>query len=173
MIISFHVPVFGSESVYGLVSGVMLDTSRTAVDSILVQQLGFLAPERLIPLTQVQQGLAERLIVQLRSEDFQHAMVFNEFVPAYEFCPSPPAFIEEHLLRQNAQIVARDGPVGRVGAIHLAAGSAQISMLVLRQGHLWGSHHIMIPMAYVQTLSEFRITLTLTCQEVATLSSLA
>ena len=130
MIIAFHVPVFKKDSVYGMVSGVTLDASRTAVESVLVQQLGFLAPERMIPLMQVQEGLAEQLIVQVNSDDFQHAMVINEVVPAYELRPNQPSFLEEHLLRQNAQVVAHDGPVGRVGAIHLVAGSAQILSLI-------------------------------------------
>lgn len=169
MLLSLYTPVLCAETLCGVVSGVLLDPTRRHVAFILVQQLGLLAPERMLPLTDVSAADAHALQLHPNEEALTEYGAFSEPVSAYHLEPEPPSWTEEHMLRHGARVIAVDGPIGRVGALLLRPEDWAITQIVLRQGHLWGAREVTVPIAQVNQISEFAVTLALSHAEVARL----
>lgn len=172
MLIPFHGSVLCGASICGYVSGVIIDSAQQAVTALLVQQLGLLAPERIIPLTLITDTDSHPMPLALEPHSFDEQSAFYEPVSAYQLTPTVPPALEPHLLRNGACVVATDGPVGRIGALLLKPESADIMAIILRRGHLWGTRLISIPRVHIQAIHEFEILLTLDRAAVATLPTM-
>ncbi|MDW8402978.1 hypothetical protein [Chloroflexus sp.] len=138
----------------------MLEPLQWRVAYLLVQQFGLLAPERMAPVAAISLVEEHQIRLNIDEEEFAEYSVFSEPVELYHLTDESPASLEKHILRHNARVIATDSPIGRAGALRLAPDWT-IEQVILRHGHLWGSYTIAIPIAYVASISEFAVMLTL------------
>lgn len=171
MLLALHVPVLCADTICGVVSGILLDAARRHVAYVLVQQLGLLGPERLVPPSAISAADARALRLRIDEEALIEYDVFDEPVSAYRLEPEPPTWTEAHMLRHAARVLATDGPIGRVGALALNPDDWTIEQIILRRGHLWGARDIAIPMSQVAEISEFTVSLSLSRNEVEALAA--
>lgn len=93
----------------------------------------------------------------------------------WPFIPTDGALAESHAalppgeltLRRGDEVKATDGRVGRVDELLVDPKSYSISHLVLREGHLWGTRDVVIPVAQIATIEEGVVCLKLSRAEVA------
>jgi sporulation protein YlmC with PRC-barrel domain len=64
-------------------------------------------------------------------------------------------------IRRGARVVARDGQVGRVDEFVVDRRSEHITHLVMREGHLWGTKDIAIPVSDIVRMDEDTVYLRL------------
>ena len=57
-------------------------------------------------------------------------------------------------LRQGLDVEATDGKVGRVDELLADEASGEITHFVLRQGHLWGKHDIVVPVSAIDHIGQ-------------------
>lgn len=50
---------------------------------------------------------------------------------------------------RGTRVVATDGEVGKVDEFVINPATNRITYLVMREGHLWGQHHVIIPLSAV------------------------
>jgi sporulation protein YlmC with PRC-barrel domain len=78
----------------------------------------------------------------------------------------------ELAVRRGTQVEAADGPVGRVDEFVVLPESGCITHLVMREGHLWGSRDVVIPLSAVDRTTADSVYLNLTKRQVEALPKL-
>ena len=63
----------------------------------------------------------------------------------------PPGELAVH---RGAQVEAKDGPVGQVDEFLVDPATGHITHLVMREGHLWGTKDVAIPVSQIGRLEE-------------------
>jgi len=75
-------------------------------------------------------------------------------------------------IHRGMQVIALDGPVGKVGELLVDPESGDVSHLVLMEGHLWGKKEIVLPVSSVQKVKQDSIQLSLDKSKVEGLPSI-
>lgn len=75
----------------------------------------------------------------------------------------------ELAVRRGTHVNATDGPVGKVDEFVINPANGQITYLVMREGHLWGQKHVIIPMSELADIREDTVFLKLDKQAVEAL----
>jgi hypothetical protein len=81
----------------------------------------------------------------------------------------PPDEIAVH---RGATVLASDGPVGKIDEFVVGQEDCHVTHLVMREGHLWGSRDVMIPISKVDSMSDETVSLRITKNEVGALPKL-
>ncbi len=89
-------------------------------------------------------------------------------IPYVEEDCIPP---NELAFRRGASIVATDGSIGKVDEFVLSPDTGHISHIVMREGHFWGKHDVMIPMTAVDRFDGETVHLSLDKEAVKALPS--
>ena len=93
----------------------------------------------------------------------------------------PPVFAVDHELTPAGEVAvargttveAMDGPVGRVDDFVVDPATERITHLVLRQGHLWGTRDVTIPVEAIRRIDELAVRLRLNKRAVGALPAVA
>ena len=74
---------------------------------------------------------------------------------------------------RGAQVIARDGYVGRIDEFLVTAADSHITHLVLREGHLWGQKDITIPVSEIESIdNDGNVHLKLSREEIGELPAI-
>ena len=65
----------------------------------------------------------------------------------------------EVVIRRGSQVRATDGNVGRVDEFLVDAANDCITHLVMREGHLWGTKEITIPVTEIESIEDEAVLL--------------
>ncbi len=82
----------------------------------------------------------------------------------------PPGEIAVH---RGATVLASDGPVGKLDEFVVGQADSHVTHLVMREGHLWGSRDVVIPISKVASMSEETVHLRIPREEVGELPKIA
>jgi hypothetical protein len=85
--------------------------------------------------------------------------------------PETPDGTPEVTQYRDDRVHATDGPIGRLRALRISAGDGRVTSILLKEGHLWGSKEVAIPIGNV-TGFEPGITLNLSKEQVKDLPPL-
>jgi sporulation protein YlmC with PRC-barrel domain len=86
--------------------------------------------------------------------------------PAITYDTVPAGEVE---VRRGDHVHAADGSIGHVQGLVIDRGSAHVTHVLLREGHLWGRKEVAIPISAVTAVEADGIRLSLTKQEVGDL----
>jgi sporulation protein YlmC with PRC-barrel domain len=78
---------------------------------------------------------------------------------------------EELGVRRGARVQATDGKVGRVDEFVVIPTNGEITHLLLREGHLWGSREVSIPISAIERIDGKIVHLWLNKREIRALPS--
>ncbi|ACL26331.1 hypothetical protein [Chloroflexus aggregans] len=168
MLLSLHATVYCHTTPCGVVSGVFFDRPSLRLTSILVQEQGLLAAERLVPVLAIDSVTDNTITLTITDDEFTECDPFSEPIELYHLTPELSTITDLPLLRHHARVLASDGFIGRLSALHLDA-DWQIVAILLHRGHWWGNCDISIPIHLVATINEFAVTLTVRRDEIASL----
>ena len=76
-------------------------------------------------------------------------------------------------MRPGAEVLATDGPIGKMDGFVMEAHTGQITYLALRRGHIWGQEDILIPGTEIDRFAENAIHLRVDKQSVSRLPAMA
>ncbi|GIW01636.1 hypothetical protein [Roseiflexus sp.] len=170
MLLSLHATVYCHTTPCGVVSGVFFDRPSLRLTSILVQEQGLLAAERLVPVLAIDSVTDNTITLTITDDEFTECNPFSEPIEMYHLDPEPSTAIQLPLLRRHARVMSSNGRIGRVSALHLDA-DWRIVAILLHRGYWWGSRDISIPIHFVATIDEFLVTLTVRRDEIASLAA--
>ncbi|MBX0328438.1 PRC-barrel domain-containing protein [Oscillochloris sp. ZM17-4] len=91
----------------------------------------------------------------------------DHYVDTYENIPA-----SELAMRRGDVVAATDGRVGRIEGFVVDPQGEQISHLLLREGHLWGTKDVSIPVASIKDIQAGVVHLKLRKDEVAALPTI-
>ena len=201
--IAMNAPVRCLDKHCGHVSGVIFDPVTRQLTHFVLAVDGLLHDEYLVPVDLIVNSPGDTVLLSCRSHDLADLQPFHEtrFVqvdPAdYPHLPGvmagasyewpmamtgegyalavesesvPP---HELALHRGAIVQAADGPLGHVAEFLLDAETKTITHLVLRCGHFWHRHNVVIPIAAVERVSDDIIYLKLRNKEVNELPAIS
>jgi len=82
----------------------------------------------------------------------------TEMVPANELA-----------IHRGAEVIASDGPVGRIDEFMIDLKSERVTHLVMREGHLWGQRDVVIPVSAIKRMDDDEVELKLSKAEIEAL----
>jgi hypothetical protein len=82
----------------------------------------------------------------------------------------PPGEVAVH---RGAEVLASDGPVGKVDEFVVGQEDCHVTHLVMREGHLWGSRDVVIPISEIDFMSDETVSLKIGKKEVGELPKIA
>ena len=178
--------VICSDGDCGQVTYVIVDPRTEKITHIVVKEKHFPNEERLVPMDFVGNTSSDSLHLSCDRNHLAHMQRFikHEFIgmdaPFESYAPSryllwPYEIPEEHFvdikheqippgelaIRRGAQVIAMDGPVGKVDEFLVDPGSGSVTHIILREGHLWGQKDVVIPISQVDYLMENSVYLKL------------
>lgn len=181
-----------SDGFAGYCRYVVINPVVCQVTHIVVEEKDYPYYARLVPLDQVQETTRQLIRLRCTARELAEQKVFidTEFVSAsqpylaytpgeyalWPYVPGlsvPPMSIEheqippgELSIQRGNQVLATDGPVGRVDEFLVAPRTGNITHLVLREGHWWGQRDVTIPVAQIDHLEADTVTLKLDKQAI-------
>jgi sporulation protein YlmC with PRC-barrel domain len=157
---------------FGRSTHVILMPASEKITHLVVENGGFPATEYMVPVEMVKESSPELIELKCNCEEVTKLPIFDkvEFIPfdisgvtggAYMMWPyyvpvnaytrkekdHIPA--NELVIRRGAVVEASDGRVGKVDEFLIDPGQDNITHLVLRDGHLWGTKDVSIPVGQI------------------------
>jgi len=156
---------------------VIINPITRTVTHLVVRKKEFpVGEDYLVPVEWVKTSSAKEIHLTCSKEDFDHAKPFvtTEFIngdrPLLDYAPGSyltwpyvstqiPVVLHKQIpagelaIGRGAQVIARDGYIGRVDEF-LVTIESHISHLVLREGHLWGQKDITIPVEEIDRIDK-------------------
>jgi sporulation protein YlmC with PRC-barrel domain len=186
MDIPIDAEVICSDGNCGQVTYVIIDPTTEKITHVVVRERHFPNEERLVPLDFVGDTTSDSLHLNCDQNHLARMQRFikHEFmetsVPFESYASSryllwPYDIPEEHLVdikheqippgelavRRGAQVIAKDGPVGRVDEFLIDPASGSVTHVILREGHLWGQKDVVIPVSQIDHVMENSVYLKL------------
>ena len=144
-----------------------------------------LGVERQVPIEEVADATPERVALLVSRADFENLPPFERTV-AY----TPPSAGDIYLdqvrrtvevdqvdiaedeiaVRGGERVEATDGAIGRVDGVVVDPASRAVTHIVLREGHLWHTRTVTIPVGHIDRVERGVIYLTLSKAQVEPLS---
>jgi sporulation protein YlmC with PRC-barrel domain len=167
----------------GRITHVVLKSNTREVTHIVVQDTGVFNPPRIIPISLVGKSTPE--VIQLRCThdelgsfpSFTETELVKTEMPGYVNGPysmptyypaMQPVEVEHEMipqgelaLRRGARVVATDGQIGRVDGVLVDPNTEDVTHLVLREGHLWATRDIAIPVSEIADMDEDEVRIRL------------
>jgi hypothetical protein len=173
---------------------VILDPANATITHVVVRETAAIAETRLVPLTYVSGSTPELIRLTCTRAELQALPLFSEFEstpvegPYLTYSPSEfwmgpltaywPTVRPKELqhvpkgelsIRRGAPVQANDGHVGSVNEFVVQPGSGHITHLVLREGHLWGRHDVVIPASAIDRIEQEAVFLKISKERVGAL----
>jgi sporulation protein YlmC with PRC-barrel domain len=182
-----------TDGICGHSTYVILNPVTDEVTHIVVEREGFPFTDRLVPMGMVEHSTSKQVELRCSSDELAEMESFTETefvrpanVSSLPLLMWPYAAAEEALMpleheripagelavRKSARIRATDGEVGRVDEFLVDPEDGQITHLVMREGHLWGSKEIAIPVSAIAQIKEDMVYLKLDKAEIEALPKL-
>jgi uncharacterized protein YrrD len=164
-----------TDGVCGHSTYIILNPVTDEVTHIVVDREGFPFTDRLVPMGMVESSTSKRVVLRCSNAELADMESFTEteFVrPSkaeslpllmWPYAAAEAAMMPlEHerlpagelAVRRGARVRATDGEVGRVDEFLIDPDDGQITHLVMREGHLWGTKEIAIPVSAIAHIRE-------------------
>jgi sporulation protein YlmC with PRC-barrel domain len=183
---SANAEVLSEERPYGRSGCVLFDPLKKEVTHIVVRESEPPGRQRILPIHFVEAANARQITAHLSREELRALDLFVEtdfiladarlpWVRMWPFVETPPQLIVlEHeklpagevALRRGMPVYANDGLVGSVGELMIDRPGGKITHLVLREGHLWGTKDVSIPVSMIRSTGKAGIGLRLSKAEI-------
>ncbi|MCA9933699.1 MAG: PRC-barrel domain-containing protein [Ardenticatenaceae bacterium] len=190
MDIPLNVSVFGPNGRIGQSTFVIMNPITQEVTHIVVKSESVLQTEHLVALKHIQSSDSDMIRLDCTGEQLAQMDLFQEVefdsvnIPnfgapaaigdAYIWpyvTASPEArlvkIVHRHIppyereIRRGAHVHAANGRIGQVDELVVDKDTFHVTHLVLREGHLWGTKDVMIPVDEIETVTEDNIYLKL------------
>ncbi|HTP01166.1 MAG TPA: PRC-barrel domain-containing protein [Anaerolineales bacterium] len=173
----------------GHVGCVIVDPIKEQVTHLVVQDGESPQIQRLVPVDLIHSTRQKEIEIKCGIEEFKKLPAFAEAefllsdpetgshrlwpyvesesslnVPEHERLPAG-----EVAIRRGTAVHAKDGPIGIVDELMINRQDGSITHVVLREGHLWGTKDISIPVSQIEKLDQNTVYLRLSKQEVEAL----
>jgi hypothetical protein len=156
---------------------VILNPVTDEITHFVVDRETFPPSDRLVPIEAIVESTPQRILLNCTKAQVADMQPFieTEFLTSekadYELDPIrrwpysvpesdivtleheriPPGELAVH---RGAQVEAKDGPVGQVDEFLVDPATGHITHLVMREGHLWGTKDVAIPVSQIGRLEE-------------------
>ena len=178
MDIPIHAKVICQGDQVGTSILVIINPVTRSVTHLVVRKKEFpVGEDYLIPVEWVRTSSLNEIHLTCSMEEFDQAKPFvtTEFIngdkPLMDYMPGAyltwpyistqiPVILHKQIphgelaVGRGAQVLARDGHVGRIDEFLVNAADSHITHLVLREGHLWGQKDITIPVAEIESIDD-------------------
>ncbi len=172
---------------------VLLNPVSDQITHVVVREPGMLGVARMVPVELVTTSTAEQIRLGCTIAKLAD---LPPFVSAH-YIPAPPGMITSYTMgvmlwpyvgmrlgvsidRENtdpnelavhrgAHVNATDGHVGEVEEFVVDQEQSRITHVVLRNGHFWDHHEVMIPVAQIDHITKDNVYLTLNKQQIRAL----
>jgi hypothetical protein len=170
-----NVQVYCGETPCGQSSYIILNPVINEVTHLVVEQETFPATDRLVPVSLIAESSPHRITLRCSKAELSEMPHFTEaefILPEGSkrdrllmwpyAVPESAAILLEHerippgelAVRRGARVEASDGPIGRVDEFLVDPETCHITHLVMREGHLWGTKDVAIPVSDIVRLDE-------------------
>jgi hypothetical protein len=188
--IPIHAEVVCSDGPAGRSRLVIVNPTTKKVTNVVVKELRDPHTERLVPIRYVIDTDDDRVFLSCTRRDlskmkeFYHTEFVRAEIPEYAECEHlVHAYVVRRMvatksksiprgeleIRRAAWVRATNGKVGRVDEFVVEPASANITHLVMREGHLWDQREIAIPISAIDRIEEDTVFLNLDRSEVKAL----
>jgi sporulation protein YlmC with PRC-barrel domain len=174
---------------------VIINPVKEKVTHLVVNSNSLLPEEHLVPIDYVIESTPETISLRCTKQDIEQmpAFVVTEFIPsglasigADPYLMWPYAVPEstviplEHkqvppgelALHRGAQIIARDGHIGKIDEFLVDPVSDEITHLIVREGGIWMPRDVTIPVSAIQHIEERKVYLGLDKEEIRRLPAI-
>jgi uncharacterized membrane protein/sporulation protein YlmC with PRC-barrel domain len=170
------VDVFCSDGQYGKSTTVIVDPATEKVTSIAVSNPNQIYTEYLVPVHKVVNVRPSKIELSCTKEELEQMEKFAEAefldVPYYGFDslngmsdPMANVYRKEHIpvgtvtVSRGMSVEATDGFIGTVDELVINPNTDQITHIVLRTSHIWGSAEVSIPVSQIKTIDTLTVYL--------------
>jgi hypothetical protein len=169
----------------------VIDPEDQELTHVVVKEHEMPHEERLVPIDYIQYSTPGMIQLRCNLERFKEFDIYCEkeavsdprIEPVYDYMgnyyvfPLHKQIVVEHKsvpkgempLVHHARIEAVDGRLGRLDELLVDPDTDRITHLVMREGHLFGSRDVSIPISKIDEFDEYRIKLKLTKADVKNL----
>jgi sporulation protein YlmC with PRC-barrel domain len=180
MDIPIHAKVWCINEQAGTSTRLIIDPIKDKVTHLIVREKSFPYEERLVPVEHITESSPTLIRLDCTTDQLNKMDPFveTEFVPGaipdmgYTMlwpyaAPEFPYMLLEHekvppnelAIKRGAEVLATDGPVGKVDEFLVEPASGEITHLVMREGHLWGQKEITIPISRIERIEKDKVYL--------------
>jgi hypothetical protein len=175
MDIPTNVQVYCSDAPCGRSTHVILNPVTDKVTHLVVEQETFPPTDRLVSVDLIAESTPHRILLRCSQAELSKMPHFTEteFIPHPDgeryplmmwpyAVPESAAMILEHerippgelAVRRGARVKASDGDAGQVDEFLVDPETCHITHLVMREGHLWGTKDVAIPVSDIVRMDE-------------------
>ena len=174
---------------------VIINPVKEKITHLVVNNRSVLQEEHLVPIEFVIESTPDTISLRCTKQELEEMPAFMET----EFIPSGLASLHEdpyllwpyavpestiiplehkHVpvgelaLHRGAQIMARDGHIGKVDEFLLDPTSDEITHLIIREGGIWAPREVTIPVSAIERIEEKKIYLRLDKEEIRKLPAI-
>jgi uncharacterized protein YrrD len=148
----------------GEISRIVVEAPQRRLTHLVVRDSKFFGTERLVPMEDVTGATSEKVSIGVTHAQFNLLTPFSHTV---DYTPSTPdTFMgqvashpysleqadlseDEAAFRGGERVEATDGAVGKVDEVIVDPSTYAVTHIVLREGHLWHTHMVPIPIEHV------------------------
>jgi sporulation protein YlmC with PRC-barrel domain len=181
--LSPNAEIYCSDGPVGRVIYILVNHIKNEITHLVLREDAPPHMERLVPLDRVSQSSIDKINVDCTRAEINKLEPFNfvEFIDVQDFSAGPNYIFwpfvtpgthwvslegkqiphNELAFRRGAMVEATDGRVGKVGEFLVDPKSGHITHIVLREGHLWGTREVSIPISAVAHVGEEHVYLNL------------
>lgn len=187
--IPINAEVHSMEGPYGHSLRVIVDPIKEKVTHLVVQEKEYPQTQKLVPVELVQVTSPQQINLKCMNDQLKKMddFVETEFIPSNPqqawvmvwpyVVPAPGFGTIEHenmpsgeiAVRRGTRVHATDGAIGRVDELMIDEKTENITHLVLREGHLWGTKDISIPVSKIKSMDQNTVYLNISKSEVEAL----
>jgi sporulation protein YlmC with PRC-barrel domain len=188
MLIHIGTHVEATDGRVGEVRNVVVDTQKRRLTHLEVHPGGMLGVDRLLPIEEVAEASAERVALRIdkatfesfpptkRAEHYNPPGAGEPYMDEFRTTSLPVVdrgVVSENeiTVRGGERVEAKDGRIGKVDGVMIDGESQVITHLVMREGHLWHTRTVTIPLEHIDHAERDAIYLNLTKDEVEPLAA--
>jgi sporulation protein YlmC with PRC-barrel domain len=181
--LSTNAVIYCSDGPVGRVIYLLVNHIKNEVTHLVLREDAPPSMERLVPLNLVSRSEEGRIYINCASTQLDKLEPYNfvEFIDAQNVSSDPDTIFwpyvtpgthrvaiegkqipqDELAFRRGTAVEATDGQVGKVDEFLVNPKTGHITHIVMREGHLWGTKEISIPISAVVNVGEKRVYLNL------------
>ena len=183
MNIHLRAQVEATDGRVGELTRVVVDSRNQVLTHLVVRGHGVLGVERLVPIDDVVDATAERVSLRASRADFESMPPFDRTV---EYTPpgigdtyvdqirgDDEIMVDQELIpedevavRGGERVEATDGSIGHVDGVIVDQTSRAITHILLREGHLWHTRTVTIPLDQFDRVEHNVIYLSVSKQQI-------
>ena len=185
--------VYCADEPCGRSTYVILNPVTDELTHLVVQQESFPPTNRLVPVGLIAESTQHRILLRCTKRELSSMPPFTEteFIQPADgdtdplmmwpyAVPESAAMTLEHeriplgelAIRRGARVDATDGHVGQVDEFLVDPETCHITHLVMREGHLWRTKDIAIPVSQIERIDEDTVHLKIDKADIAALPAI-